>query len=451
MEGLAEAMQVPAEMAGAIALGALAAAVQDKYTVRPRPDWRETLSLYVAAVAPPAFRKSAVLSALTAPHRAYERNRQQQERAEVEQSRARIKALEKAQQAIEQRFANGKADMDAILNAATELSEARAAERHEFRLLAGDCTTEKLAEMMAQQGGSLTVVSSEGGIFDLLSGKRYDNGVNLDLYLQAHCGDIVVVDRVGRDGNRIDNPHLSMVLTVQPQVLQGLMSNQIFRGRGLCGRFLYVLCKNNLGRRKIDPEPISEGVKAEYARLIYRLLSSPYKGEITLDPAADEIRRQYQGYIERKLGNEWEFMGDWGGKCVGMVIRLAAILHVAQCMGDPTQEQVSPETMAAATRLGECFARHAEAAYQIMGADQDSADARYLWRRIHSIGKPELSKNELIQATRGHFKRAVDMEPALSSLEEMGYIRRATASEGRGRPKEIIRVNPCSVNTVNTV
>ena len=434
-------MQVPIEMAGSIILAAMAAAVQDKYIARPRPDWKETLSAYLSVVAPPAFRKSAVLSALMAPHFLYERDRQQQERAEVDRSKARIRALDKAAQAVDTRFASGKATMDDVLNASAELEDARAKEMYEYRLLANDTTPEKLAELMAQQGGSLTVVSSEGGIFDAMAGKRYDNGVNVDLYLQAHCGDPVTIERIGRQGSKIANPRLSMILTVQPQVLQGLISNQVFRGRGLCGRFMYVMCHNNLGHRKVDPEPVPDKVKEDYTRLIYRLLSSPYRGEITFDPVATQIRQSYQEYIERKLGNEWEFMGDWGGKAVGMVVRLAAILHIAQCMGDPTQEPVNAETMAAATRLGEFLSSHAEAAYQVMGADQDVADAKYLLKRIKGIGDLEISKRDLFNQCKGKFKRVDQMEPALQTLIDMGYIRVADVSTG-GRPTQKIMVNP---------
>ena len=209
VEAVADALQVPPEMPGALALGALAAAVQDKFTVAPRPDWRETLSLYIAVAAPPAFRKSAVLAALTAPHCRYEKERRQAERLAVAEGMAKISALEKAKQATENRFARGNADMGQVLDIARELEEALEAAIHPYRLIADDTTTEKLADLMAQQKGSIAVVSSEGGIFDLLAGKRYDGTGSLDLYLKAHCGDRVVVDRVGRSGCEIESPRLT--------------------------------------------------------------------------------------------------------------------------------------------------------------------------------------------------------------------------------------------------
>lgn len=87
-----------------------------------------------------------------------------------------------------------------------------------------------------------------------------------------------------------------------------------------------------------------------------------------------------------------------------------------------------------------------------MGADASVEDAKYLWRRIAGTGKSVLMKNEIIQLTRGKFKKTDDMETGLQTLEEMNYIKREyQRQDGPGRPKEIIQVNPCTENTVNTV
>lgn len=81
------------------------------------------------------------------------------------------------------------------------------------------------------------------------------------------------------------------------------------------------------------------------------------------------------------------------------------------------------------------------AAYQVMGADNDYEDAKYLWRRIVKAGKLELTKNELLQITRGRFKKTEHMEPAIQTLIDMNYIRRENRKTG-GRPGELILVNP---------
>lgn len=43
-----------------------------------------------------------------------------------------------------------------------------------------------------------------------------------------------------------------MVLTVQPEVIRGLMDNPTFRGRELCGRFLFAMCRSKVGRSEVS-------------------------------------------------------------------------------------------------------------------------------------------------------------------------------------------------------
>ena len=431
-----------------MSLGVLAMTAQGRYKVQITGDWSEPLCLYTVAVAPPAERKSAVIGALIRPAIEYEAERRTAEAADVAASKARASALDKAHQAAESRFASGKGGttLEDVLNSSVEAEQAQSEIKYPYRLIADDATQEKLVDLMEQQGGCITTISAEGGVFDMMAG-RYDKSTNIDVYLKAHAGDPLAVDRIGRPPNHIPNPRLTMLLTVQPSIVSGLMANGTFRGRGLCGRFLYAVCKSKVGHREITPPPIPDNVKANYRAAIWRLLGSRDEGVITLSPDADAVRQDVQGSIEGKLGGDWEYMADWGGKLTGALIRIAALIHIAECP-TPTQVPIGDDVMARATAIAGCLSAHAEAAYGMMGGDQSQADAKYLWRRIQAHGGQEISKHDLIQLTRGHFRCAEDMEPAISMLEDMAYIRRTRKTQGRGRPKEIIEVNPNTLNTL---
>ena len=134
-------------------------------------------------------------------------------------------------------------------------------------------------------------------------------------------------------------------------------------------------------------------------------------------------------------------MRDWGGKLTGAMVRIAALMHAAESQGDPTETPISPEVMAGATSIAEFLSAHAVAAYQIMGADKEYEEARYLWGRIQRSGQDEMSKRDLYRLCKGRFKRAEDMSPALRTLISMGYIKEVEVSTG-GRPTKKILVNP---------
>lgn len=437
VEALAESTQTPIEMGGLLSLGVLAMAYQRRYFVEVTPDWREPLSLYTVAVLPPAERKSAVIAAETKPAIEWEAEQRTLEAAEIAQNQTERALLEKALEAAKNSATKGKGNYAEKRAEALDLSRqlAEFEDLHQTRLMVDDCTQERLTAIMEEQGGSITIVSSEGGIFDVMAG-RYDRQANLDVYLKAHSGDAISVERVGRNANYIPNPHMSMVLTVQPAVLQGIMTNPTFRGRGLCGRFLYAVCRSKVGRREVSPAPIPVKVKMAYHDFIKRILSDQGSGIVKLSPDADQIREAFQAYIEPKLAGELEYMSDWAGKLTGAVVRIAALLHLA---GFTVDEPINPEIMAAATFIGEFLMAHAQAAYQVMGASENQADAKYLWRRIK--GQSEISKRDLFNSCKGKFKTVQDMEPGLYMLVDMGYIRLEEVQTG-GRPTQKIKVNP---------
>lgn len=456
---LAESTQTPPEMASVLSLGVLATAFQSRFEVEINTDWKEPLCLYTVAVASPGERKSSVIAALTRPIYDYEAMRHDLEKDEIEQNRQRKRMLEMAVDNAEKAATKAmvtagrkgkKTDSDAAQESLQSQAQQRAIELNDeltnfkemypFRLLVDDTTPEKLVDIMDKHEGCITVASAEGGVFDSLAG-RYDKGASFDVYLKGHAGDPIIVDRIGRKANYIKKPRLTMILTIQPDVLGGLMDNPTLRGRGLCGRFLYAVCKSKVGSRKIDPETIPQPVKEEYQRFIQRIVSGTESGIIHLSKEAQQLQLKYSALVERRLGNEWEFMKDWGGKAVGAMLRIAALIHASECLEDPSTVPISADVVTRAVNIAEALGVHAMAAYQVMGADKDLEEARYLWKRIESTGQERISKRDLIRLCHGKFKKAEEMEPAMQVLVEMNYIQRIY-EQTRGKPKECIILNP---------
>lgn len=125
-----------------------------------------------------------------------------------------------------------------------------------LRLLADDASPEALTSLLADNGGKMALVSAEGGIFEILNG-QYSQSVNIDTLLKAHAGDPIRIDRKGRPSEYIPSPALSVLLTIQPVVLDGLMSNDAFRGRGLTARFLYCIPTSKVGSRSFETGALS--------------------------------------------------------------------------------------------------------------------------------------------------------------------------------------------------
>ena len=447
---VAESTQTPVDMSASAALAILALCEQGKFRIRGKCDWTEPLNLFVVVVAEPSERKSAVISLMTRPVNTFEADYNRQNAAELETSKMNKRILERRQRALEDKAAKGKVEDGELEQFAQQLAAYK--EKTPLRLYVDDVTTEKLTAVLADGGGKAAIVSAEGGIFDMLSG-IYSKNVNIDVMLKGHSGDSIRVDRIGRNSESIMNPALTVLLTVQPNVLSGMMQNGTFRGRGLTARFLYCMPKSIVGNRRYRTEPIPADVARQYDLLIRNLLEEEQgeiPEEITLTPEADEILEAFSYEVESKLKTEYADMADWAGKLVGAVLRIAGVLCRASVYrsngflesNDPLI--VDAAIMQNAIAIGRYYTEHSAAAFSLMGADALVKQSEYMLDAICKSGLMEFTRRDIMRLCRS-FKTADEVQPVLNHLTEYGYIAPKTsdAQSGKGRPTgQAYLVNP---------
>ncbi len=386
---MATETQTPLDLPVMIGFAALAAALAKKVEVRANDGgWVEPVNLYVAAALESGTRKSAVLKAMIAPITAGE-----------------------------EQAARG-------TGSGTGQSSRR--------LLADDATPERLATLLADNGGRLAILAPEGNIFGDIT--RYANTPNLGVYLRAHDGETLRIDRVTRSAVVVPRPALTIGICVQPGVVAGL-ARPGFRETGFLARFLYATPPSTVGRRDPDPPAVPAGVRDDYRRNLDRLLEMPAAGEHNGEPVPHRLvlssgaRQRLVAFareLEPRLGEAGDLgpVGDWGGKLTGALIRIAGLLQVAGRAVDPEPwaAPIGEETMETALRFGPYLAAHALAAFGAMGADPDVANARYLLRWLAKERLTEVTKNEMYQGTKGRFRRTAALDRPLALLVERGYL-----------------------------
>ena len=364
---------------------------------------------------------------MTRPVNTFEADYNRQNAAELEASKMNKRILERRQRALEDKAAKGKIENGELEQLAQQLAEYKV--KTPLRLYVDDVTTEKLTSVLADGDGKAAIVSAEGGIFDMLSG-IYSKNVNIDVMLKGHSGDSIRVDRIGRNSESIMNPALTILLTVQPNVLSGMMQNGTFRGRGLTARFLYCMPNSIVGNRKYRTEPIPADVARQYDLLIRNLLEEEQEKtpeEITLTPEADEILEAFSYEIESKLKTEYADMADWAGKLVGAVLRIAGVLcraSVYRSVGfleSPEPLTVDKVTMQNAIAIGRYYTEHSAAAFFLMGADALVKQSQYMLDAITKSGLTQFSRRDIMRLCRS-FKTADEVQPVLNHLTEYGYI-----------------------------
>ncbi|MFI2810366.1 YfjI family protein [Microbulbifer sp. JSM ZJ756] len=455
---ISAATETPPELAMGMVLVTCAAAAARSFDVRVKPGYHEPCNLWIVAALPPGNRKSAIQSAATHPLVEWEREQAKRLQPEIDAATSDRKTMEARANRLRRKAANEE-DLEAAKQLAKEAADLEAKLPHvpvAPQIWTSDATPERLGNLLADQDECMAWLSSEGGVFDLLQG-RYSGGIpNLDLILKSHSGDAERVDRGSRPPVYLRKPRLSIGLSPQPDVLRGLASIRGFRGRGLLGRFLYLLPPSPLGYRSLENRPVPAAVSNNYraglAAMLNQSQAAAISGEATLKTVrlsrdALELWHEFAMEVERQMkpGGEFESITDWASKAPGAAARISGVLHgIIHAHGVPWEEEITAETVGAACEITSVISRHSLAAMDMMGADDSVAAAQTVLRWIERRQLDNFRIREAFNALKGTFPRVEMLRKAIATLEERGYVKvTPLVREGRGRPPSpLITVRP---------
>ena len=176
-------------------------------------------------------------------------------------------------------------------------------EPHRITLTTLDATPEALEQLMQANRGRMAVISDEGGMFDIMSG-RYSFEAEPGCVSQGAYGwpaqhRPVFSKRLHRAARLF-----TMCIVPQPGVIQGLKDKPFMRNRGLLARFLYAIPESPIGKRENSPVSIPDGIHLDYRAVIARLLGWQPERPLRLgltEPAYREWK-ELQRYVERLMG-----------------------------------------------------------------------------------------------------------------------------------------------------
>jgi hypothetical protein len=436
-------------------LSVTATCLQKKFVVSPYgDDYQEPLSIWTATVLPPATRKTAVVNAMTAPLCDWEHEmavKLKDEIADNESCRAvNLKIIEQKEK--EAAKCNDSDKRLLLIHEIAQLKLETPDEKYAPRLWTGDVTPERLQNLMVEHSERMSLLSDEGGIFEIMAG-LYSNGVaNIDVFLKGHAGSPVRVDRGSRSAN-LNAPALSFGLAIQPEIISqlGHGNKKRFRGNGTLARFLFCLPKNNIGGRDVTRRSaISKTVKTAYWAGIFHLLDIKdildedgvaIPRVLQLDNDALDSWHKFAQYVEYSQGegNEFESIQDWTGKLPGAALRIAGLCHVVEFGSDISL--INKVTMERALDLCWLLIKHAQAVFDFIGRDEAVTDARYVLKWILRCHHSTFKGSECHTALRGRFRRVDILKKALEVLTER-HIISEPYSQPTKKPTIVYDVNP---------
>ena len=463
VEAEAEATQTPPDLAGMLVLAVLSVTSARIVVVRINDGYSEPLNLYIVVALPPANRKSPVFRDCTAPISEFEREQVKSLTPQIAEASTRLAInevrLAKAQSdAAKADAQNQETLMQQAVELAREIAETRVPKPP--RLLAQDATAEKVKSLLHEYVGRIAMMGAEGDLFDTMAGRYGNRGsANFGVYLDAHSGDDIRVDRVGRPTEYVRNPapdpRTHRPARGDPRPLReagipriGTSGPAPYRDRGESGRPPEVEPSSRpaQGPGHLRPEcAFPSGVCPEQASC-----SEYDPHELRLSPEAERLRLDFADWLEPKLAPTGELghIADWAGKLAGQVLRIAGNLHLADHAGHPAPWDlpVAGETLERAIAIGHYLIAHARAAFGLMGADPVISDARHILvlDPPHRDGFVHPAR-----ALRGH-QRTVQGGPAPWNcpwicLIRHGYLRERPEDSRSGpgrRPSTTYDVNP---------
>lgn len=449
-QAVAASTQTPPALAVMSGLAMLATVLQRRFEVAPLGcDYTEPLSLWTVSASPPGTRKSAVLNAMLAPLVRWEKLHADRMRRDIARVNAARMVSRKRVERLLQDASKAKDDAERkSIQAEIEREELDMPdELRAPRLFTSDATPERMQALLAEHGERMSVHSDESGSFQIMGGLYSGGQAHLDVYLQAHAGTAMRVDRASRSVH-VDRPALSIGLLVQPGTLADVAGSKRFRDSGLLARFLWSMPESTVGTRDVRRHvPIPAHVKDNYERGMFALLEgwSETGGKprvLTFTDPAREMWFDFSQELENHQGDggAYESISDWTSKLPGQLARVAAVLELAE-MGLKADE-VSEVAMRSALRLGHLLIEHARAAFALLGTDAVDTDAAAVVRWIKANGLETFTRREAQKAQEGRFRSAERLDKAMERLEAGDVVRSTKRRNPGARPSVVYRVNP---------
>ena len=443
----ARSKQVPAEAVAMLSLASIASVTQGRFRCRAKADFSEPVCIWVIVFLASGSRKSEIVAVLKAPVRLWEAEQRGVWAERVEQRKTERSVLEIRINKFTSKAAGEDDEVErSLLMDEVKKLRLKLAELPEISypaLLLADATPEGYCRFLERHDGIGAILEAEPGLLQTLVGVRYNkSGPNLDAVLQGHTGESVVIHRATRDPIHIAEPYLTMGIGAQPGAQEWLGKVAELRERGFLPRIFFVQGKDIVGSRDTNPAPINQAIVNEYDKVIRAFLATRWQAprEIIFGPDAKKAWTEFSAVLEARLSRRGDLttIRDWASKLTGGLLRLSALVHLAE-HGPDAPTEVSGKTVAAAVEIAEFLIENAKVCFRAIGIDPIIKRAERIVGWIEDHGKRQFERRDVQQSLKnsGLFKRTKFIDGALDELVEHNYLRRDWSTK-----RAVYHVNP---------
>ncbi|MDQ2720453.1 MAG: YfjI family protein [Bacteroidota bacterium] len=345
------------DYAAVTVLYAFSVALGGHYSLTVKRGWVELPTLFIALVGKPGINKSGPISIFTQP-------------------------LEKLEKDLFKRFLDEYSTFRKGRSVKKETSDLAAITDEPVRrqLVIKDATQEAMLKALYDNPHGF------GGIYDELAAflksfnKYKTGGGDEEVMLSLFSGKSISVNRKSSEPIFIEKPFISIIGSIQPQVLINLLGNNKI-DNGLTHRFLFAF-PDNVIREDLSDEDVPEYIEELYQTFINRILISEFfhadgypSHKISLSKDGYEAYKVFRRKINETINNEKsDAISGIYAKLDTYSLRIALILHV-MLIGcnepDINPYQVSADTFCKAAELIQYFEHSALKVFKLMEKFRD--------------------------------------------------------------------------------
>lgn len=468
-----ERLCVPIESLAVLGMSALGGIIGRQIAIAPKcqDDWFEFAKRWAAIVAAPSEKKSAILSEALRPLGALE-ELARRKYLEGEAASSASKTSLKAQMDVvrENMITAARSDDTSCLSnyeqKFAELETKLKADQHsERRYRTSDATIEKIGELLIKNPNGLLVVRDElyGWICGLgRQGREQDR----TFYLEAWAGkNNFLVDRIGRPSINIPALSLTVLGTIQPDRLKGLVSEATKGkngGDGLLQRFQLLVQPDRMEYLGVVDRKPNQKFREQYAFLFKSLSelnpslfgASQFidceSGKISVVRFSKEAQQIFYSWLdahERKLRSgateENAALEAHLGKYSGLMPGLSLLFHLVEVVEGTWAGTEGISSLAASRAVDWCQFLEAHAKRVYAQSDHpEFRSAHNLLKKIHT-GKviDGMTVREAYRPQWSYLKTSGEMDKATQVLQKFGWIKLENITTG-GAPSQTIRLHP---------
>ena len=434
-KALAEEKAVPDGLAFLSVLGAISVALNGKYLVDAgRGGWKEQTNLYVLIADLPGRQKSQILEAVMEPVVEYCKSWNYEHKVDIRLSREHKERLEDKVRQQKSAYDKGKGSYEDYVKAVKEAEEFEPTRALE--LYVDNLTVEALAQTMEVNKGRISLVSSEGGMFDVIGNAYASNGaVNMNLLNKSYDGEPYSDRRVTRAGVNLEKPILTMMFLIQDGKLSEVLNNKSWIDNGFLNRWCFAKVSDFKIADDCELRPnMDENIRQDYFKAIKDLLADDnYQKMIRLEPDAALAFYDYFKKVKIRSIDPDDPLSNadgWGRKQAGRVLRLSGLLARANLKHlnefTETEITVSSQVMGWAIQIGDYLTQEyvagIDGTYCHSGGLFNRGDVDKALEIIASPGFEEFRPTDLHEKAY-RFRNKTVRNNVLDYLEEKGYIK----------------------------